>query len=190
MNWYLIFKYVHVLFVIVWLGGGMAMVILGSRAYRANNEPEFANVIQNVVYLSSHVFVPSAIGALIFGLLNFFIYSMYDFLWIYIGLLGFAATFSLGILVLAPRSERVAKLIAQSGVSPETTRQGNEILRLAQFDFVVLFVVVADMVLKPGWSNWITLVIMVVVIAAGGYYFISDLVMPIVQKMMPPKAKA
>ncbi|HZP19975.1 MAG TPA: DUF2269 family protein [Bauldia sp.] len=188
MDWYVILKYIHVLFVIVWLGGGFCLVVLGVRADRANNEADFAAILKNVVYMSGHVFIPSALIALVFGLLIFFIYGLYDFLWTYIGLLGFAATFALGALVLGPRSDKVTKEIAASGITPDTLRQGREILQLAKFDFVVLFVVVADMVMKPGWSNWILLVIMVVVIAAGAYFFIGNLLKPMIDQVMP-KAK-
>jgi hypothetical protein len=183
-DWYGIFKYLHVSSVIIWLGGALALTILARRADRANDTPEFTRILQNVVYMSKRVFVPSALAALVFGLILFFIYSLYNFLWIYIGLIGFAVTFGVGIGFLAPRSEKVLGLINKEGTTPAAIAQAREILKVAQFDLVFLFVIVANMVLKPGWYNWITLIIMVLVVAGAGYYFLADTLRPMIEARM------
>ena len=102
---------------------------------------------------------------------------------------GFAATFAMGALVLGPRAGKVGAAIAQGGATPEVVKQGVEVLKLAQFDMVLLFVVVADMVLKPGWSNWITLIVMVLVLAGAGYYFLSDILRPMIDAQMKTMKK-
>jgi hypothetical protein len=187
MDWYSIVKFLHVGFAIVWLGGGLSLVILGMRADRANDTEDFARILRNVVYMSKHVFIPSALLALVFGLIVFFIAPWYGFLWTYIGLIGFAATFGIGAMFLGPRSEKTVELIGREGMTPAAVAQSREILHVAQFDMVLLFVVVADMVLKPGWYNWITLIIMVLVLVAAGYYFVGDIVRPMVKARMNPK---
>ncbi len=184
VSWFAVFKYLHVAFAIVWVGGGLGLVILGARAYRANNNADFTQVLLNVVYMSTHVFIPSALISLVFGILSAWSGWSFDWLWIWLGLIGFAATFALGGLVLGPRSGKVSALIAQGGVTPEVMKQGSEILKIAQFDMVLLFVVVADMVLKPGWANWITLIVMVLVLAGAGYYFLSDILRPVIDAQM------
>jgi len=184
VSWFTVFKYIHVLFVIIWLGGGFLLVLLGIRASRANNTAEFLDVVRHVVYSSTHIFIPSAVIALVFGILAAWSGWTFDWLWIWIGLVGFAATFAMGALVLGPRAGQVSAMIAQGGETPEAVVKGKEILQLAKFDFVLLFVIVADMVLKPGWSNWITLIIMVLVLIAGGYFFIGDMVRPMVMARM------
>jgi hypothetical protein len=50
-----------------------------------------------------------------------------------------------------------------------------EILTLAKFDLVLLFVIVADMVLKPQPDHWLTLVVMAVVIIAAAAVFLAPL---------------
>ena len=184
MEWYSIVKFVHVAAVIVWLGGALGLVLLGARANRTNDTVEFGHILQDVALMSARVFVPSALVALVFGLILFFLYGLYGFLWVYIGLAGFAATFGMGIAMLKPRADKIVAQIGREGVTPAVVEQGRDLLRHAQFDMVLLFVIVADMVIKPGFSDWITLVIMALVIIGGAYYFLRDQMMSLTARAM------
>ena len=82
--------------------------------------------------------------------------------------------------MLTPRSDKVGALIAKEGASPAVVEQSREILRIAQFDMTMLFVVVADMVLKPAPENYIVLLIMALVIVAGGVVFLRPVFAPAV----------
>lgn len=175
MDAYAIVKYLHVLFVVIWLGGGFGLVVLGAHAERARNDAELAHVVQNVIFMSTRVFVPAAVLALICGLTMVWLNWSFATLWVLIGLGGFALTFITGIAVLKPRSDRVGELIKKEGVSPAVVEQSRHILWIAQFDFVMLFVIVADMVLKPGPQNYVTLVIMAAVVIIGGVLFLGRL---------------
>lgn len=180
MDTYSLVKFLHVAFVVTWLGGGLSLVLLGARANRANDTADFGKILQQVVYMSGHVFVPSALLALLCGLVMAFIGGLFGSLFVIIGLIGFAATFGIGIAVLKPRSEKVSALIAKEGVTPAVVEQGREILRIAQFDMAMLFVVVADMVIKPAPENLIVLLVMVLVIVAAGVVFLRPILAPAV----------
>jgi len=130
--------------------------------------------------MSSHVFAPSAVLALLCGLVMAWIGGLFDSLWVIIGLIGFAATFAIGIAILKPRSEKVVALVAKEGVTPAVVEQGREILRIAQFDMAMLFVVVADMVIKPAPENYIVLLVMVVAILISGVLFLRPVFAPAV----------
>jgi len=106
--------------------------------------------------------------------------GLFDSLWVIIGLIGFAATFAIGIAILKPRSEKVVALVAKEGVTPAVVEQGREILRIAQFDMAMLFVVVADMVIKPAPENYIVLLVMVVAILISGVLFLRPVFAPAV----------
>jgi uncharacterized membrane protein len=173
MEFYPFVKFLHVLFVIVWLGGGFVLVLLGLKAQRANSSAELVDVIMHVVYLSNRVFVPAAILALIFGVTGVIITWSFGDLWVLIGLAGFALTFLNGVAVLRPRSDRVKATIDREGPSPAAIEQSRQILRIAQFDFVMLYVIVADMVIKPTSANYITLIIMAIVVVVGAVYFLG-----------------
>ena len=180
MDTYSFIKFLHVAFVVTWLGGGLSLVLLGARANRANDTADFGKILQQVAYMSSHVFAPSAVLALLCGLVMAWIGGLFDSLWVIIGLIGFAATFAIGIAILEPRSEKVVALVAKEGVTPAVVEQGREILRIAQFDMAMLFVVVADMVIKPAFENYIVLLVMVVAILISGVLFLRPVFAPAV----------
>ena len=74
----------------------------------------------------------------------------YDQFWLIFGLIGFAASFLIGIGVLAPRARRLSVLVAEKGPeAPETQAAISEILLIARFDMAVLLLVIIDMVAKP-----------------------------------------
>jgi hypothetical protein len=97
---------------------------------------------------------------------------MFGLLWVIIGLAGFIATFGIGIAILKPRSDKIAALIAKDGATPAAVEQSREFLRIAQFDLTMMFVIIADMVLKPAPENYIVLLLMVVAIVAAGVVFL------------------
>jgi len=178
MDIYSFVKFLHVGLVVAWLGGGLSLVLLGARASRANDTADFAKVIQQVVYMTGHVFVPSALLALLCGLTMAWIAGLFGFLWVIIGLIGFLATFGIGIVVLKPRLEKVSAMIAKYGATPAVVEQAREILRIAQFDLAMLFVIIADMVIKPAPENYIVLLVMVLAIIAAGVVFLRPILAP------------
>src|SRR5579883_3242976 len=111
-----LFKFLHVTAVIIWLGAGFATVVLGIKAERAHDNNEYGQIIGYVNFLTPRLFIPAALCALLFGALTVY-FEGWEMLsgsnlWVWLGLLGFAATFSTGIFVLKPRTEALAKLVA------------------------------------------------------------------------------
>jgi hypothetical protein len=70
---------------------------------------------------------------------------------------------------------RLIALIAKDGVSPDAVSQAREILRIAQFEAVVLITVVADMVIKPAQADYLVLLIMTLAIAIAGIVFLRPM---------------
>ena len=70
--------------------------------------------------------------------------------WIIFGLLGFLATFVVGIAVLGPRAKRLSVTLDEKGPdAPETQAAIGRILLIARADIAMLLLVVVDMVTKP-----------------------------------------
>jgi uncharacterized membrane protein len=175
MDYYSLFKFLHVASVIIWLGGGFTLVVLGVAANRARSNEQLGRVIENVTFLSPRLFVPSSLAAFVFGAIAAYLAWNLHYVWIWLGLAGFAATFATGILVAAPRSAALAKVIAAEGYSDAMAASGRELLAVVKFDFVVLFVVVADMVFKPAVNDWPVLVAFVIVLLAGAAFFLAPI---------------
>jgi uncharacterized membrane protein len=184
MDTYSLIKFLHVAFVVTWIGGGVGLLLLGARANRANDTADFGNILQQVAYMAGHVFVPSALLAFLCGLIMAWIGGFFGDLWVLIGLFGFAATFGIGLAVLKPRTEKVVATIANDGVTPAVVEQGRKILGIAQFDMAMLFVVVADMVVKPAPENYSVLLIMALAIVAAAVVFLR----PVFAKAIPQRA--
>jgi hypothetical protein len=90
----------------------------------------------------------------------------FDQLWIVLGLAGFATTFVTGLLILKPRGDAISAIMERDGgMSPEAAARTRELFLLTRIDYAVLFMVVADMALKPSADDAWTLVAMAAVIA-------------------------
>ena len=85
--------------------------------------------------------------------------------------MGFAATFCTGNFILKPTADRISAL-AKEGKLDAAVAEGQRLLGVSKFDYVMLFTVVADMVLKPEWSSVWLLGIMAVVLIVGAGLFL------------------
>lgn len=178
LDWYGIFKFLHVACAILWLGGALIMVILGTVAARAKNEQQMVSVVLQVAWAAERIYVPSSIATLVFGLIAAWLGNWWGWLWVWLGLLGIASTIYLGVAVLTPRAKVVEAEHKSGGATPKAVAVSKEILTIATFDMIVLFTIVADMVLKPQFSDWLTLLIFIAVIGAAGYFYIYPIFKP------------
>jgi uncharacterized membrane protein len=180
VDWYTLFKFLHVAAAIIWIGSGFGLVVLGIAARRSPDRDAYLRVIQQVIFLAPRLFVPSSLAALVFGVLAAWMWGL-GWLWIWIGIIGFAATFSTGNFLIRPRADKIGAMMASQGYSDAAaTELGEEVLAIAKFDYLMLFVVVADMVFKPGWSEWPFLLVMILVLLGGATAFL----MPVIRKEM------
>lgn len=112
MTRYEIYLTFHVLMAIVWLGGGLALSVLGWRISLSNDGRAMAGFAKNAEWIGNRVFAPAALVLLVLGFLM--IHEgpwSYDLLWIDIALAGFAVTFLTGLLVLGPQAGKIGKLV-------------------------------------------------------------------------------
>ena len=173
MDWYLILKFLHVAAAVIWIGGAFVMVMLGIRADGQADDRVLVDVVRQVAWAADRIYVPASIATLVFGLLLAWIGALWSNLWIILGLLGVAATVGLGILVLTPLAKKADAGFTASGVTPDVVATSREILTIARFDLVLLFTVIADMVLKPGLSDWPALALMALALVAAGFFWLA-----------------
>jgi uncharacterized membrane protein len=102
--------------------------------------------------LGKRLITPAAIAVLLLGIWIVAV-SPWNFTdtWVLLGLIGIGITIVTGAGFLGPESERLAKLSAERDPSdPEIQRRIKRIFAVSRVDLVVLTLVVADMVFKPG----------------------------------------
>jgi uncharacterized membrane protein len=150
-DWYSVFKVIHVLAAIVWLGGGTAITVLALRAQRAKDNVQLFQIGSQAEWMSLRVFVPSSLVVLAMGLVLMHKGSWgYGHFWPLFGLIAWAVSFAVGAGFLGPQSGRLAKLFEEKGAEhPETQARLNRIITVARADVALLLVVALDMVAKP-----------------------------------------
>ncbi|TGR71741.1 DUF2269 family protein, partial [Mesorhizobium sp. M2D.F.Ca.ET.223.01.1.1] len=107
MDWYSIVKFLHVVSAILWVGGGFVLFLLGVLAERSGNIEDKLQAMRATGQLGSKFFAPMSMLTLIFGLVMCGFWVGFTELWIVVGLVGYATTFSIGTLVFKPTGERI-----------------------------------------------------------------------------------
>jgi hypothetical protein len=149
-DWFLT---VHVLAVVMWVGGAVMLTLLGLMTIGLRDPVRLAQFARQAAFLGGTYFPPLSLMVIGFG---FGLVQKgglsYSLTWIQIGIAGWAASFALGAGYLGPNSKRLAKLLDQR--PPEDAEVQNlisRILLVARLDSLLLLFIVLDMTAKP-WS--------------------------------------
>jgi uncharacterized membrane protein len=150
-NWYSLFKAVHVLFAVIWVGGGVTIMIHAIRAQNARDPQGIVTVAKQAAFMGEKVFAPVGLVTFLMGIAMMINTSWgWGHFWVIFGLLGYAATFSVGIGILSPLAKKIDQSAEQNGPThPETIALIERIMFIARIDVAVLMLVVLDMVTKP-----------------------------------------
>ena len=154
-DWYGAFKTIHVVFAVIWIGGGFLISALAFIAEMENDVEGRTILAKQAAAVSMRVFTPASLIVLVFGIammFNDFGGETWEWggFWVTFGLLGFIATFVIGFFVLGPAAKRMEALVASGGAnSPEAHAEMNRIFLVARADAAILMLVIVDMVAKP-----------------------------------------
>jgi uncharacterized membrane protein len=159
----------HLIVVIIWLGAGFTMDLLFLRAERTRKPAELGKMGELQQWLVPRLFIPTGFLTLITGALLVWDGPWsFSNLWIEIGLLAWIAFFGVGFLFIRPQGEKMKDVVAQYGpTSVEARRHGRRLGVVARVQLLALFLVVADMVLKPTTDDLWTLVILAAILVAA-----------------------
>jgi uncharacterized membrane protein len=168
MTFYELLLFLHLAAVIVWLGAAFTLTLLILRAELAKDLKAKAEINAWSEWLAVRLFIPSSMATLVFGL-----WVMVegpwglDQLWVAIGLGGWLVSFLTGILYFKPEGERVGEMVAELGAEhAEVQRRLDQMEMVGRIELAVLFVVVADMAVKPTSDDTGVLIVGAVVLAA------------------------
>jgi uncharacterized membrane protein len=145
-------KFFHVLAAITWVGSAIYAQALATKVMSEGDPARLAKTASDIGDLGKRLITPAAITVLVFGIWMVAVgpWSLSD-TWVVLGLVGIAITIATGAGFLGPESERLGKLGAERDPSdPEIQRRIKRIFAVSRVDLVVLILVVADMVFKPG----------------------------------------
>ena len=150
-HWYAVFKTVHVVFAVAWIGGGLMITILGLRAQRETDPRAVVTIAQQAAFAGEKIFAPAGLVVFLMGIAMMINTNWgWGTFWIDAGLVGYAATFITGLTVLSPLAKKIGASAEQNGPEhPATIALIDRILLLARVDMAVLLLVIVDMVTKP-----------------------------------------
>ena len=150
---YELFKTIHVIAAVAWVGGVILSQVNGALAARSGEQTRMLGFIHDQAWLGKRYFAPAAITLIIAGI-AMVIESGYQFsdLWIVIGIALWVASVVIGAGFLGPRSEKLLTDVEQKGMDdPGVQSLSRQLAMLSRVDLVILVLVVIDMVaLKPG----------------------------------------
>jgi uncharacterized membrane protein len=176
MTLYEFLLFVHISATVVWVGAGLCSLILAVGYDRDGDEPAIRRFLADQERLATRLFIPASLTVVIFGI-ALVIESdawSFDYLWIVLGLVGFAATFVTGLFMIKPASERIGAAMEREGgrLTPRLRTDIRKLIVMARLDYVVLFLVIADMVLKPTGDDGAVLIVMALIALAGVAYIV------------------
>jgi uncharacterized membrane protein len=150
-NWYSVFRVVHVVVAVFWVGGGLTLTVLGLRAESLDDPAEIATLARQAAFVGEKLFAPAGLIVLLMGIAMVINADLgWGHFWIVAALVGYAVTFATGVGVLSPLAKKVDALITEEGAeSPAAQAAIRKILLVARVDVTVLLLVVADMTTKP-----------------------------------------
>jgi uncharacterized membrane protein len=150
---YNVLLFVHILAAIIWIGGAIQLNLLGTRATRSGDAVRMVAIAREAEWVSQRLIAPAGVILFALGITMVAINDAWTIgqIWIILALVGFGLTFLAGALFFGPESGRVGKAIDARGPGdPEVHRRIRRILVVGRFDILLLLLIVADMVFKPG----------------------------------------
>jgi uncharacterized membrane protein len=143
---------IHVLAAVIWLGGGIAMHILGRRVLKRNDPQEIYKFSEEVNIIGLRLYAPTSLVLLVAGILlvNEVGYE-FSQLWITFGFLGWIFSFLVGIGYYGPQDKKLQTLVAAEGpTAPGVVANVRQALLVNSIEILILLLVVIDMTTKPG----------------------------------------
>ena len=155
----------------IWIGGVFLFQVYGMVELRSGDRAAIARFAGNAGRIGERLFTPTALLVVLAGV-GLMIEGSWEWgeLWVVFALVAYAASFLLGLLVLAPTAKRI------EAVGPET-EEGQHLIRrifaLLRVDLLLLFAIIFAMTVKPTGDDVWTIVVVGAILVAGSAAFLS-----------------
>lgn len=153
MDLYEFLKTLHVIGAAAWVGGGAINLFQAARTRRSGDPALMLDFLDEAEWLGKRYFAPLAGVTALMGILMVLDLGAENFKepWIVVGIAGFLISSFIGARYLTPESGRLRELVGQKGLDdPETKSRIDRITMVTRIDTLILVLVIADMVIKPG----------------------------------------
>ena len=151
LNWYAVLKYIHVVSVVIWIGGLTGLVIATWKIAREKNRALLATLLNQTNAYAQGVAGPAAGFVLLTGLTMVWLGHIgFNTFWVWFGYGGVLVQAVVGGFVIRKRSMELLALASTSSGDDAALAAASRRLRNAQVIYLILFaIVIAGMVVKP-----------------------------------------
>jgi uncharacterized membrane protein len=148
---YNLFKFLHLVAVIVWIGGALTLGILNVRVRRTRDRSAMAALGQQSAVLGRTLIGPAAASAFVTGLVMIADAGVaFTTLWVLWGTIAIALSMILGAGPIRRTGEELANGASNPGSEPgRVAALGNQLRTLNAINLIILFSAVWAMVFKP-----------------------------------------
>ena len=150
---YAVYKALHVIFAVVWVGGDVTLTTLGIVFERRRDGATLAALGKMGEWVGVHVYTPAAFAVLAFGIAVVEKGSWgWGIVWIDLALAGWAMATGVGVGFVGPELGRIDRAAREFGPeSAEVARRVKRLFAIFRFDTAILILVVVDMTAKPSF---------------------------------------
>lgn len=144
-------KFLHILGAMVWLGGGLTLVLVGVRARQSSDPNAIREFARTVPYVGVRLLGPAWIIVLTSGVWMVLASAEWKFTqpWVLLGLGLFAFAFLIGAVYMSRVGIQLQRTATSSGTTDGGALAGRWILGYSLV-LAALLVALWDMVFKPG----------------------------------------
>ncbi|HEX7021811.1 MAG TPA: DUF2269 family protein [Trueperaceae bacterium] len=147
---YTLFKFLHIIGAIVWIGGALSLAVVNTRASRAKDPSALAALAQQSGFYGRALLGPAALLTLIAGIVMVAVSGAGAPLWVVWGLVGVFASMALGGALIGRTTGRLLDLAQAAGSGDErVSGLRRRLAVLNVLNVLLLFSVVWAMVFKP-----------------------------------------
>ena len=150
---YQVYKALHVIAIVVWVGGDITLTTLGIVFERRRDGETLAALGKMGAWVGTRIYTPALFAAFAFGVALIQKGNLgWNTFYIDFALVGWAIAATVGVGFVGPELGRIDKAAQEHG--PESAEVGRRVKRLFtvfRFDTALLILIVLDMTAKPSF---------------------------------------
>lgn len=148
---YTVLLALHIVFAVLWVGGGVTLHILGRLALASGDRQRMLQFSRDAEWIGPRFYAPLSIGLIVAGVLlvSEAGYDQSD-LWVTFAYAGWLASFLIGVLYYPRAAKRRDAVVEAEGLESDAFLDSyKQVINVDLFELAILLLIVVDMAIKP-----------------------------------------